>query len=183
MLINEYLKELLSKLMARVAPKKELKLNEITHLFRIDCGGTCPKVFIDDGKTYVSFFTDLSEEEWKSNIDPWQGRILISFENSIYATFGGPSSDTIYGHPYHKYGLSSCGFYQLENSALIQYLENINKVHPYHNSERWKHYKHFILTFHDDMFECVAVDFQITPVDADLYNNESAIFKELDKKF
>ena len=35
----------------------------------------------------------------------------------------------------------------------------MNSVHPYHRTERFEALHHFILTFHDSTFECIAASF------------------------
>lgn len=161
-----------------------MKLNEITNLFRMDYGGPSPHVIINEGHTYVSFYTDLDEDQLeKPDLSSSEGRIVIKFNSCTFSRFGPPSNETISGHPYYKYGMNSGGFYELEDSDLIQSLVNVDKIHPYHNSERRKTYKHFILTFHDNIFECVATDFEVNNVDTDLYKHEESLFDKLSEKF
>lgn len=161
-----------------------MKLNEITKFFRMDYGAPCPTVTINEGGTFVSFNTDIEDDQGpKPDFSPCEGRIVIKFNRCIFSRFGPPSDETFAGHPYYKYGMFSGGFYQLEDSDLIQFLVSVDQIHPRHNSETWKGYKHFILTFHDEIFECVAYDFEINNVGIDLYEQETMLFEALCKKF
>lgn len=147
---------------------KAMKLNEITN----------------PGHTYVSFNTDIEDNRvLESDFSPCAGRIIIEFKQCRFSRTGPPSDETIAGHPYYKYGMNSCGFYELESSDLIQSLINVDQIHSRHNLARWKTYKHFILTFHDSIFECVATEFEINNVDIDLYKQEESLFNALSKKF
>ncbi len=38
----------------------------------------------------------------------------------------------------------------------------MNSLHPYHRPERFARYKHFILSFHDTTFECLAEAFSVS---------------------
>ncbi len=84
--------------------------------------------------------------------------------------------------PYYKLGLRSCSFYELKNSDLIKELEKIDQIHPYYNADKWKKFKHFILTFHDNMFECVAKEFEIREENDSIYRQTSTILNELSAK-
>jgi hypothetical protein len=52
-------------------------------------------------------------------------------------------------------------------------------VHPYYDPHKWEKYKHYILTFHDNMFECVAKNFEIREGNTSLYNQVTIILNEL----
>jgi hypothetical protein len=67
----------------------------------------------------------------------------------------------MHGHPYHKLGLRSYSFYELLDSDLVKSLDDTQKVHPFYNPKQSYLGNHYIITFHDSMFECVATDFEI----------------------
>ena len=46
-------------------------------------------------------------------------------------------------------------------SPVIKSLQEIDRIHRRHNPAKWKLYKHYMLTFHDNMFECVAHSFEV----------------------
>jgi len=45
---------------------------------------------------------------------------------------------------------------EVEHSSWIRALERMNAVHPYHRTEHFLKYRHFIFAFHDSTVECVA---------------------------
>lgn len=94
-------------------------------------------------------------------------------------SFGIPGDETIHGHPYSKLGMESYSFYELKNSDLIKSLQDIDQVHPQYNPKKWKMYKHYILTFHDNMFECIAQCFEIREENTSLYNQAAKMLNQL----
>ena len=49
----------------------------------------------------------------------------------------------------------------IAHSRWLAEAENINKVHRHYNPDRWKTRKHYLLTFHDETFECLASGYKI----------------------
>ena len=82
--------------------------------------------------------------------------VILNFKRYIKYTLGIPSNETIQGHPYNKLGMMPYSFYELRNSDLIERLQEVEKIHPYYNSDKRKKHKHYIFTFHDNMFECIV---------------------------
>jgi hypothetical protein len=111
------------------------------------------------------------------------GIFALKFKMYLKYTFGLPGEETIQGHPYSKLGMKPYSFYELKNSDLIKSLQDVEKVHPMYNVERWKMFKHYILTFHDNMFECVAQSFEIREQNTSLYNQASLMLDELSVKY
>ena len=50
---------------------------------------------------------------------------------------------------------------QDDSAEWIRALEQMNSVHPYHKPEHFADCRHFILTFHDTIFECIAGDYSV----------------------
>ena len=66
--------------------------------------------------------------------------------------------------------MKSYSFYELSNSDLIENLRNMDKGHQYYNDEKWEKYKHYILTLHDNILECVSREFEIIEENTSVYN-------------
>ena len=86
----------------------------------------------------------------------------MKFENYLNFKFGTPNDEVIHGHPYYQLGLRSYSFFEICNSDWIAQIIEINSVHPRHSEELFTSYRHFVLTFHDSMFECIASDYQVS---------------------
>ena len=77
--------------------------------------------------------------------------------------FGLPNDEAISGHPLAKHGLKPYSYFEVMGSSLIKAMEKINKIHPSHNKAKFMEGKrHFVFSFHDSLFECVAHDFTLT---------------------
>ncbi len=81
---------------------------------------------------------------------------LIEFALYESLMFGMPNDEALNGHPLYSRGLHRYGAFQIKNSSWIRQLEKMNSIHPYHDPESFKRYKHYIFAFHDSTFECVA---------------------------
>jgi hypothetical protein len=81
--------------------------------------------------------------------------------SAIAHMFGMPNDEALEGHPLYKRGLGPYDAFRVENSSWIRKLERMNSVHRRHRPEAYSRYQHLIFTFHDSMFECVCVDFDV----------------------
>jgi hypothetical protein len=81
---------------------------------------------------------------------------VVHFHRSIAHFFGPPNDEAFQGHPLAARGLGPYGSFEVTSSSWIHALERMNAVHPYHKPEHFAGYKHYVLSFHDTTFECVA---------------------------
>lgn len=159
-----------------------MELVEIKDLFEMDYGAPSPVILADDSVLLVAFQADegniltASPEQDTAN---GTKIIVLKFKSCLKYTFGMPSNETIHGHPYSKLGMKSYSFYELRGSDLIQSLQEIDKVHPYYKAEKWQTYKHYILTLHDNMLECVAQGFEVKKENAAVYEQAGLLINKL----
>lgn len=159
-----------------------LELIEIKGLFEMDLGSPSPLILSNENELFVTFYFDgqvFSKIPQERNTIYDTGVIVLKFRNYLKYTFGMPGEETIQGHPYSKLGMQSYSFYELEGSDLIERLQSIEEVHPEYDSAKWQQYKHHILTFHDNMFECVSQGFELTEKDTSLYKEASTLLNEI----
>ena len=146
-----------------------MELIEIKGLFEMDAGAPSPIILSNDNELLVSFYgnkdSDIGEPHQRNTVYD-TGIFILKFKSFLKYSFGLPSNETIQGHPYFKLGLSS-------------YSE---RSHPYYNPEKWKEYKHYILTFHDNMFECVAEGFEVSEENTSIYHQVGIMLNELSQK-
>ena len=81
---------------------------------------------------------------------------VIKFENCVIHKFGSPNDEALSGHPLYKKGLRHYSVFNVSRSSWIKDVEKMNSQHPRHYKERFLEYNHFIFTFHDSTFECIA---------------------------
>ena len=159
-----------------------MELIEIKGLFEIDYGAPSPTILSNDNELFIAFYADKEStsamlQERNTIYDT--GIVALKFKRYLKYTFGMPSNETIHCHPYSKLGMRSCSFYELRNSDLIKSLQDMEKINEDYDPETWKMYKHYILTFHDNMFECIAQDFEIREENTSLYNQATVMLNEL----
>ena len=97
--------------------------------------------------------------------------------------FGPPNDEALHGHPLGGIlgnRIAPYGAYEVRNSSWIRALESMNAVHPMHQKSTFlKDKRHFIFTFHDSTFECVAEDFNIGILERPLENAVDEMVKIL----
>lgn len=156
-----------------------INVNELKGLVNMEPGAPCPVIIADDINTIALFYakSTWSEEQREELLD---SSYAIKFHHCIYHTFGTPNDEVLSGHPYFQYGLGYYGFYEVENSDLIGRLKKINSIHPFYNAKSWEEFRHFILTFHDNTFECVAKSFEIKKENLPPHEYGLSLFKSFD---
>ncbi|WP_367916669.1 hypothetical protein [Leadbetterella sp. DM7] len=162
-----------------------MELVEIRGLFKMDFGSPSPTILSNDNELFIAFYANRQNsstipQECNTIYDT--GVFALKFKVYLKYTFGLPGEETIQGHPYSKLGMKSYSFYELKNSDLIKSLQDIEKVHPQYNPTKWEMYRHYILTFHDNMFECIAQDFEIREENTSIYNQAAVMLNELSVK-
>jgi hypothetical protein len=89
---------------------------------------------------------------------------IINFEDTLASYFGEPNDEALAGHPLYDRGLSSYSAFEVTGSSWIRALENANRAHRLHSPESYAGLRHFIWTFHDSTFECVASDYGVETI-------------------
>src|SRR5262249_6740066 len=83
---------------------------------------------------------------------------ILSFLRPYAHSFGPPNDEALHGHPLYRLGLKPYGHFEVISSPWARGLERMNRVHPYHDPSRFDALRHFVFTFHDRLFECLALD-------------------------
>jgi hypothetical protein len=81
---------------------------------------------------------------------------VVTFTGVREHMFGMPNDEALHGHPLYERGLEVYGAFRVENSSWIRQLERMNSVHSRHRPEWFAELTHFIFTFKESTFECVA---------------------------
>ncbi len=125
-----------------------------------DTGAPMPHVLSSGHVMRLVYLVNEPDPEWDGSyvnlIDPADPHELavVSFEECIIHKFGGPNDEVVSGHPLYGKGLEPYAAHEVVNSSWIVEQQQINSVHSQYSVERWKTCRHFLLLFHDDMFEC-----------------------------
>jgi hypothetical protein len=75
--------------------------------------------------------------------------------------FGYPNDEALAGHPLYSKGVNNYGIYEVLNSSWVSEQEGQNRV-SFPDRTDMSGVRHFIITFHDSTFECLAEDIKLT---------------------
>lgn len=84
-----------------------------------------------------------------------KGVAIVSFQRCLVARLGYPNDEALGGNPLYKAGLKQYGVFEVSNSSWEREIQSQNRV-VFPKFEMPKR-RHFIVTFHDSMFECIAI--------------------------
>lgn len=145
-----------------------MKLAEINTILHVQTGAPVPVVMSDEYKLnlfyyYNKIFSEsISEMPIERNSSVDKGIAVLIFKNHIIYKFGYPNAEILQSHPYYNLGLESYNLYEVVESDWVKEIETMNKLHPFHNPIRFKMYRHFIITFEDSTFECIAQGLELS---------------------
>lgn len=129
-----------------------------------DTGAPLPHVVSNGYKTFLIYYIAERNPVWTAQehpiIDLNTGyddiTALVEFTRCYEYKFGGVNDEVICAHPLSEHGLEAYRAHTVENSSWIKTQKKINSVHSNYNQEHWNKRKHYIFTFHDEIFECIA---------------------------
>lgn len=146
-------------------------LDEVVELKNVpqsDVGAPLPFVVSDEDNVVLAYLASEPDAAWDgtytTSVGPQSsGRVvaIISFESPLAHMFGPPNDEAFSGHPLAERGLSPYAIFEIQQSSWIRKLERMNSVHPHHRPDMFSDKKHFILAFHDSVFECIARAFTV----------------------
>ena len=90
-------------------------------------------------------------------------RTVIEFLGCLATQFGYPNDEALAGHPLYRLGLRPYGVFEVIDSSWLERLSRQNKAaFP---SSSLNGLRHFVITFHDSTFECLASGYERRQVD------------------
>jgi hypothetical protein len=136
---------------------------------RWDIGAPLPHVVSSGYRTFLIYLANEPDPNWDGSyitiVDPSSSGdlpiALVEFVDCYAYKFGGPSDEVFHGHPLYGKGLAPYYAHTVVNSRWLEELKQINSIHEYYNPANWQNVKHYLLLFHDEMFECIATDYKI----------------------
>jgi hypothetical protein len=132
-------------------------------------GAPCPAVIATEHSLILIFFVESQDPDWDGTTARVVGIdsseeccAVVHFERPSIHSLGPPNDEAFGGHRLAKNGLQPYGAFEVVNSEWIRLLEKMNSVHERHDRERFLEGKrHFIITFHDSVFECVVRGYRV----------------------
>jgi hypothetical protein len=116
----------------------------------METGAPSPAVRSDGHKLLCAYFIN-------STVAPVKSVAILKFEGVLQYWFGYPNDEALQGHPLYQFGLEHYGFFTVENSPLIFAIEKQNECHPQHRPGIYTKFRHWIVTFHDETLEVIAL--------------------------
>ena len=131
-------------------------------------GAPLPVVTADEHQAAVAFYRQETPTDWDGTTvrvvdytsdEPWA---IVLFGGCYALMFGPPNDEAFDGHPLANRGLRPYGAYVIADSSWLRQLERMNAVHRSHDCAAFmRHRMHFILSFHDSTFECIASGYRV----------------------
>jgi hypothetical protein len=155
-------------------PDDRDRVRRLTEVPQSDVGAPLPVVVADEHTVLLAYHArpkptleEMAEIEMPQIVDSGTGGSIavISFRRSYASFFGPPNDEAFAGHPLAARGLEPYGAFEIERSSWIRQAERRNRVHPYHRAEAFDALRHFAFTFHDTVFEALAVDWSVQMMD------------------
>jgi hypothetical protein len=136
-------------------------------------GAPIPVVLSSEHITVVAFYLENAPANWGgsairivSEDTAGEPLALVRFAPCYATMFGPPNDEAIQGHPLYERGVTPYGAFVIENSSWIRRLERMNSAHVRHKPERFLARNHYVLSFHDTTFECVADGYTVEAHDS-----------------
>jgi hypothetical protein len=117
---------------------------------KMDAGSRCPAIHSDEHRLLCAYYVS-------DGVLPQGTVAVLRFEGVLQFRLGYPNDEALHGHPLVKQGLENYQTYLVENSSLIAEIENQNRVHPAFRPGMYDRFSHWVVTFHDETLEVVAL--------------------------
>ena len=151
------------------------RVRELTNIPAMDTGSPCPLVLAHEAGLVLAY--------WVRDEPPYppttQSLAVVRFRGSYFHSFGPPNDEALNGHPLSGRGLYPYGVFEVDGSSLLRGLERMNSVHRNHDPRRFDALTHYIFTFHDSTFECVAESFEAMIEQVGLFEKDDKAFQHL----
>lgn len=152
-----------------------------------DIGAPMPQVFSNGYRTFLIYIISEPDPNWDNTfvtmVDNASNETyplaLVEFKWVDTHRFGTVNDEAGPGHPLYNKGLEYYSAHIVENSTWIEELKSIHKVHPYFKEDMWTDKKHFLLFFHDEMFEIVAQDFKVETFKTTFLNLATEVIRRI----
>lgn len=149
-----------------------------------DMGAPIPTVIQSEFEAFLLFFLSSRDPSFngktihvRSPLD--RGVAIVRFERCMGAHLGPPSEETLAGHPLWGRGLDFYDAFIVRNSRWLAQLEQIDSVHPHYDAEWWSEFNHYILTFHDTTFQCIAQRYEVSRIQGSLRDAATEVLRRL----
>lgn len=114
-------------------------------------------VLQDEYATYLTFNAMSKGADGKRHDS---GTAVLTFKGCLLTKFGYPNDEALGGHPLYERGLRCYGAFEVLNSSWAAAVAAQNR-HSFPDTRDDYAGRHFIFTFHDSTFECLAMELAV----------------------
>lgn len=132
-----------------------------------DAGDPSPYAFSTGLRTYLIYKVregELNEVSpyriSESTIDE-PAIALTEFSHCYASQLSDINEEVLTGHLLYGKGLDFYGAHEVIHSQWLAEVQRINMVHEHYNPRYWEKFKHYLLVFHDNIFECLAEGYTV----------------------
>ena len=139
-------------------------------------GAPMPHVLAAGYRTFLLYLAaehpvgPLGTADFPIEIDPESNVVqpiaIVEFTDCDAVRFGGPNDEGLHHHPLYHAGLDYYEAHLVANSRWLAATRAIDSFRADDDPNRWHDHKHYLLTFHDELFECLATGHRIEMVRA-----------------
>jgi len=131
-----------------------------------DTGAPLPHIVSDSSRTVVFCRASEPDPNWDgtyvTSVSPGDTAeatfVELTFTRCASIRFGSPNDEALSGHPLWGRGLEFYQAHLVRNSTWLDEQIAINSAHDRHNEATWRELNHYLIGFHDEMFEALAAD-------------------------
>jgi hypothetical protein len=117
-----------------------------------------PHVASAGDKTFLVYTVDEHDPAWSESAQAKERLAIVEFKRCYGHRFGGPDNEVWHAHPLYSKGLEPYRPHVVVNSPWIASERQTHSVHPKFKPGRWETLRHYLLLFHEQVFECLAED-------------------------
>ena len=147
--------------------KEKARVIEWKH--RWDTDAPLPHMITSEHRTFLAYLMPFAYPDWNGTnpkmVDQGSDQefplALVEFEGCIAHKFGVANDEVFHGLSLWRKGLEYYKAHIIDNSKWIAEVKQIHKVHDGFKENRWTDFKHYVLLFHDSLFECIAEGYRI----------------------
>lgn len=153
-----------------------------------DTGAPMPQVFGNGHKTFLIYMVNEPDPKWDgtsiSVIDNSSENeyplAIVEFDGGTFR-FGIANEDVFGGLSVAEKGMDWYEAHTIQNSMWIKELKTIHKIHPYYQESSWSDRKHYMLLFHDEMFEVIAKGYKVERFNSTFKNLAKEVIERMNK--
>lgn len=132
------------------------RLEELGDIPQSSVGAPLPVVMASEDALVLAFYLQDQTTPWDGktvrvvSLDTVDECAVVRFKGGYLHLFGPPGDESIFEHPLYDRGLSPYSAFEVFDSSWVREVEEGNIP-----------IRHFIFTFHDSTFECLAQGYEV----------------------